>query len=34
VLQQASGAELWASAASGDSIASGGDERDMILPLC
>jgi metallo-beta-lactamase class B len=33
VLQQASGAELWASDASADVIASGGDDRDMILPL-
>lgn len=33
VLQQASGAELWASEASADVIASGGDDPDMILPL-
>jgi metallo-beta-lactamase class B len=33
VLQQASGAELWASEASADAIASGGDDADMILPL-
>jgi metallo-beta-lactamase class B len=33
VLQHASGAELWASDASADSIASGGDDRDMILPM-
>jgi metallo-beta-lactamase class B len=33
VLQQASGAELWLSNASADAIASGGDDRDMILPL-
>jgi len=33
VLQDASGAELWASDASADSIASGGDDRDMILPM-
>ena len=33
VLQQASGAELWASEASADVIASGGDDRDVILPL-
>ena len=33
VLQQASGAQLWASDASADSIASGGDDRDMILPM-
>ena len=33
VLQQASGAELWASEASADAIASGGDDWDMVLPL-
>jgi metallo-beta-lactamase class B len=33
VLQQASGAELWASEASADVIASSGDNPDMILPL-
>jgi metallo-beta-lactamase class B len=33
VLQQASGAALWASEASADAIASGGDDADMILPL-
>jgi metallo-beta-lactamase class B len=33
VLQQASGAELWASEASADSIASGGDDPDIFLPL-
>ena len=33
VLQQASGAELWASDASADVLASGGDDRDGILPL-
>ncbi len=33
VLQQASGAELWASDASADAIASGGDDPDMVLPL-
>ena len=33
VLQQASGAELWASEASADSIAAGGDDPDVILPL-
>ncbi len=33
VLQQASGGELWASEASADAIASGGDDADMILPL-
>lgn len=32
-LQRASGAQLWASEASADVIASGGDDRDMILPL-
>ncbi|HEU4563956.1 MAG TPA: subclass B3 metallo-beta-lactamase [Gemmatimonadaceae bacterium] len=32
-LQRASGAELWASAASADAIASGGDDRDIALPL-
>lgn len=32
-LQQASGAEVWASNASADAIASGGDDPDMILPL-
>jgi metallo-beta-lactamase class B len=32
-LQQASGAELWASAASADVIASGGDDPDIVLPL-
>ena len=32
-LQQASGAELWASEASADSLASGGDDPDSILPL-
>lgn len=32
-LQQASGAQLWASEASADVIDSGGDDRDMILPL-
>jgi metallo-beta-lactamase class B len=32
-LQQASGAELWASEASADVIASGGDDSDMFLPL-
>lgn len=32
-LQQASDAELWASNASADVIASGGDDRDVILPL-
>jgi metallo-beta-lactamase class B len=33
VLQQASGAELWASEASAYSLASGGDDPDVILPL-
>ena len=33
VLQQASGAELWASEASADTLASGGDDRDGVLPL-
>jgi metallo-beta-lactamase class B len=33
VLQQASGAELWASDASADAIADGGDDPDMVLPL-
>ena len=33
VLQQASGAELWASDASADSLASGGDDPDIVLPL-
>jgi metallo-beta-lactamase class B len=33
VLQHASGAELWASGASADSIASGGDDPAFMLPL-
>ena len=33
VLQQASGAQLWASDASANSLASGGDDPDAILPL-
>lgn len=33
VLQKASGAELWASAASAYSLASGGDDPDIALPL-
>ncbi len=33
VLQQASGAQVWASEASADSLASGGDDPDMFLPL-
>lgn len=33
VLQQASGAEVWASKASAASLASGGDDPDLILPL-
>jgi metallo-beta-lactamase class B len=32
-LQKASGAELWASEASADAIASGGDDPDNVLPL-
>jgi metallo-beta-lactamase class B len=33
MLQQVSGAELWASEASADAIAAGGDDPDIILPL-
>jgi metallo-beta-lactamase class B len=33
VLQQASGAQLWASDASAGSLASGGDDPDGFLPL-
>ena len=33
VLQQASGAEVWASDASADAITSGGEDPDMMLPL-
>jgi metallo-beta-lactamase class B len=33
VLQQASGAELWASEASAETLASGGDDPDGFLPL-
>src|SRR5262245_34746198 len=33
VIQQASGAELWASEASAVALASGGDDPDVILPL-
>ena len=33
VLQQASGAQVWASEASADTLASGGDDPDMFLPL-
>jgi len=33
VLQQASGAELWASEASATTLSSGGDDPDAILPL-
>ena len=33
VLQQASGAELWASEASAYVLASGGDDPDIVLPL-
>lgn len=32
-LQKASGAKLWASEASADAIASGGDDPDILLPL-
>ena len=32
VLQQASGAELWASGASADASISGGDDPDRVLP--
>ena len=33
VLQQASGAELWASDPSADTLTSGGDDRDGVLPI-
>src|SRR5215510_12211036 len=33
VLQQASGAQVWASDASADTLAAGGDDRDGFLPL-
>ena len=33
VLQQASGAELWASEASADALTSGGDDPDGVLPI-
>jgi len=33
VLQQESGAQLWASDASADSLASGGDDPHAVLPL-
>jgi metallo-beta-lactamase class B len=33
VLQKASGAEVWASEASAYSLASGGDDPDLILPM-
>jgi metallo-beta-lactamase class B len=33
VIQKASGAELWASEASAYSLASGGDDPDIVLPL-
>ncbi|HEV7427406.1 MAG TPA: subclass B3 metallo-beta-lactamase [Thermoanaerobaculia bacterium] len=33
VLENASGAQLWASEASAYSLASGGDDPDMVLPL-
>jgi len=32
-LQKASGAQLWASAASADAIVSGGDDPDILLPI-
>lgn len=32
-LQKASGAQLWASEASADAIAAGGDDPDILLPL-
>ena len=32
-LRQAAGAQLWASDASADSLASGGDDPDLVLPL-
>src|SRR5689334_9466937 len=32
-LEQASGGELWASEASADAIAAGGDNPDLALPL-
>jgi metallo-beta-lactamase class B len=33
VLQQASGAEVWASEASADALISGGDDPDLVLPI-
>ena len=33
VLQQASGAKLWASEASADALTSGGDDPDLVLPV-
>src|SRR5262249_45948912 len=33
VLQQASGAQVWASDASADTLAAGGDDPDEFLPL-
>jgi metallo-beta-lactamase class B len=33
VLQQASGAEVWASEASADALISGGDDPDLALPI-
>ena len=33
VIQRASGAELWASDASADALASGGDDPDMFVPI-
>jgi len=33
VIQRASGAEVWASDASADALAAGGDDHDMFLPL-
>ena len=33
VLQRASGSELWASESSADSIAAGGDDPDIMLPM-
>lgn len=33
VLEQASGGEVWASDASADTLAAGGDDPDLVLPL-
>jgi metallo-beta-lactamase class B len=33
VLQQASGAQVWASDASADTLSAGGDDRDALLPI-